>query len=177
MFKIRYNELGGNMKKFLTSLCLILIISSMCLVGWACKEEVTETITDFVKGFDNVCSVTYLDEENNTVCVNSQYSFTIEEKNITGEEFETLTCEEMVFTNLVNMTFDKTLDYQINKEYKSMIVNSSGEKIYKLWEIVGIQEIFVQAKINDHNFLEIIDSKGEHFMVNTSYFEIVYFKN
>lgn len=75
------------------------------------------------------------------------------------------------------MTFDKTLDYQINKEYKSMIVDSSGEKIYKLWEIVGIQEIFVQAKINDHNFLEIIDSKGEHFMVNTSYFEIVYFKN
>ena len=138
MFKIRYNELGGNMKKFLTSLCLILIISSICLVGWACKEEVTETITDLVKGFDEVCSVTYLDEENNT---------------------------------------DKTLDYQINKEYKSMIVDSSGEKIYKLWEIVGIQEIFVQAKINDHNFLEIIDSKGEHFMVNTSYFEIVYFKN
>ena len=177
MFKIRYNELGGNMKKFLTSLCLILIISSICLVGWACKEEVTETITDIVKGFDEVCLVTYLDEENNTVCVNSQYSFTIEEKNITGEEFETLTCEEMVFTNLVNMTFNKTLDYQINKEYKSLIVDSSGEKTYKLWKIVGIQEIFVQAKINDHNFLEIIDSKGEHFMVNTSYFEIVYFKN
>ena len=177
MFKIRYNELGGNMKKFLTSLCLILIISSICLVGWACKEEVTETITDFVKGFDEVCSVTYLDEENNTVCVNSLYSFTIEEKNITGEEFETLTCDEKVFTNLVNMTFDKTLDYQINKEYKSMIVDSSGEKTYKLWKIVGIQKIFIQAKINDHNFLEIIDSKGEHFMVNTSYFEIVYFKN
>lgn len=89
------------MKKFLISLCLILIISSICLVGWACKEEVTETITDLVKGFDEVCSVTYLDEENNTVCVNSLYSFTIEEKNITSEEFETLTCDEKVFTNLI----------------------------------------------------------------------------
>ncbi len=162
------------MKKFLSTVCLILIMTSVCLIGWGCKEEVTETITELVKGFQEVCSVTYLDSQNNTTTLNSFYNFDIEETVIDYEEYNKLDCPEMIFTTTKDMTHDKSMEYEIGNYYKSISFDNN-ELVYKKWKITALYANYIQIKINENGNLEIIDTQNKHTQLKTSYYEIVYF--
>ena len=162
------------MKKFLSTVCLILIMTSVCLIGWGCKEEVTETITELVKGFQEVCSVTYLDSQNNTTTLNSFYNFDIEETVIDYEEYNKLDCPEMIFTTTKDMTHDKSMEYEIGNYYKSFSFDNN-ELVFKKWKITALYANYIQIKINENGNLEIIDTQNKHTQLKTSHYEIVYF--
>lgn len=161
------------LKKFnLFILCGLLLFCSLIFVG--CGNPSNKNNYEN-QGFIAVCEVNYTTSNGTNqdyeVSLNSYYtvSYSIKQE-ITEEEFNSSSYEYCESNSRQNFSSDNKIEYSIGETYRSYDYNG-----YYLIEINDIQAYYLYVKILDGNKFELIDLAGDHYIINTSYYNIKYF--
>lgn len=159
------------MKKFKPIALGLLMILSFSFLFTGCGGNYNKNEYE-KKGFIAVCSVEYW-TGNNFLILNSKYSVEFETEEISAEKYVSLNYQELPMSNSAyNMTDDKQTPF-----IKNAIFKRRSTPDYFLFKVTNVIEKYIYIKVIDDNKIEIIDTyNSENFLINTPYYNILYFK-